>query len=50
MIRGEAYKDIHWGVKLVNGNVGFENGILTIPQWCAFKLPEIIRNFDGARP
>ncbi len=45
MIESEAYRDIRWGVKLVNGNVGFEKGILTIPQWCAFKLPEIIHNF-----
>ena len=22
-----------------------ENGILTIPQWCAFKLPEIVGGF-----
>jgi len=28
---------------LVNGNVGYENGVLTLPQWCAFRLPEIIR-------
>ena len=48
LIGGETYKDIHWGVKLVNGNVGFENMILTIPQWCAFKLPEIIRDFNPA--
>ena len=45
MIEREIYKDIHWGVKLVNGNVGFEIGILTLPQWCAFKLPEIIQEF-----
>ncbi len=45
MIDREIYKDINWGVKLVNGNVGFENGILTLPQWCAFKLPEIIQGF-----
>lgn len=45
---GKTYKDIHWGIKLVNGNVGFENGILTIPQWCAFKLPKIISNFDSS--
>jgi predicted AAA+ superfamily ATPase len=45
MIDREIYKDIRWGVKLVNGNVGFENGILTLPQWCAFKIPEIVREF-----
>ena len=41
----DQYKGIRWGVKLVNGNVGFANGILTLPQWCTFKLPEIIRDF-----
>ena len=45
MIDREIYKDIRWGVKLVNGNVGFDNGILTLPQWCAFKIPEIVREF-----
>jgi len=45
MIDREIYKDIRWGVKLVNGNVGFENGILTLPQWCAFRIPEIVREF-----
>ncbi len=46
LIDRDVYRDIRWGVKLVNGNVGFENGILTLPQWCAFKLPEIIRDFS----
>ena len=39
----DSYPDIRWGVKLVKGNVGCENGVLTLPQWCAFRLPEIIR-------
>lgn len=46
LIERDVYKDIHWGIKLVNGNVGFENRILTLPQWCAFKLPEIVREFS----
>ena len=46
LIERDVYKDIHWGVKLVNGNVGFENHILTLPQWCAFRLPEIIKGFS----
>ena len=45
LIDCEAYKDIRWGIKLAHGNVGFENGILTLPHWCAFLLPEIIRDF-----
>ena len=43
MIESDSYPEIRWGVKLVNGNVGCENGVLTLPQWCAFRLPEIIR-------
>lgn len=46
LIERDVYKDIHWGIKLVNGNVGFSNHILTLPQWCAFRLPEIIREFS----
>lgn len=45
LIESGAYKDIRWGVKLVDGNVGFNNHILTIPQWCAFLLPRIVRGF-----
>lgn len=43
LITSEHYKDIRWGVKLVNGNVGFENNILTLPQWSAFLLPRLMR-------
>ena len=45
LIGSDHYPDVRWGVKLVNGNVGYENGILTLPQWCAFRLPEIIGSF-----
>lgn len=48
LIDSDHYPDIRWGVKLVNGNVGFENSILTVPQWCAFWLPRLVRDF-GAR-
>ena len=46
LIERDVYKNIHWGIKLVNGNVGFANHILTLPQWCAFRLPEILREFS----
>lgn len=49
LIERDVYKDIRWGVKLANANVGYENNVLTIPQWCAFKLPEIVRNFTPAK-
>ena len=49
LIDCDRYGDVHWGVKVVNGNVGFERGILTIPQWSAFLLPRLARDFDFRR-
>ena len=46
LISSSSYKDIRWGIKLVHGNVGFMNNVLTIPQWCAFLLS---RYFDELR-
>lgn len=43
LIDSEHYGDIRWGVKLVNGNVGFENQVLTLPHWCAFFLKRLSR-------
>lgn len=45
LVDGEHYPDIRWGVKLAHGNVGYENQILTLPQWAAFLLPSLIREF-----
>ncbi|MDO5320025.1 MAG: ATP-binding protein [bacterium] len=45
LIKGESYRDISWGIKLVNGNVGFEDNVLTLPQWCAFLLPKVVDEF-----
>lgn len=44
MLDSEHYKDIKWGVKLVRGDVGFNDNILTIPQWCAFMLPRLLKD------
>ena len=45
LIAGASYKDIRWGVKFVKGNVGWMNHVLTLPQWCAFLLPRIVRAY-----
>ena len=42
LIASDHYPNIRWGVKFVNGNVGFENNVLTLPQWSAFLLPKLI--------
>ena len=49
LIDSERYSEIRWGVKVVNGNIGYERGILTIPQWCAFLLPRLVRDFGERR-
>lgn len=43
LIASEHYPEIRWGIKFVRGNVGFENGILTLPQWSAFLLPKVLK-------
>ena len=50
LIASDRYKDIRWGVKLVNGNVGFENRILTMPQWSAFLLPRLLKSVAESVP
>ena len=44
MIMSEHYPDITWGIKLKKGNVGFENDILTLPQWSAFLLRRLLQD------
>lgn len=40
LIESDHYPDIAFGVKIADCNVGFENGIHTIPHFCAFLLKE----------
>ena len=40
LIESDHYPDIAFGVKLASGNIGFENGIYTIPHFCAFLLKD----------
>jgi len=41
MIASDRYPDVKWGIKLGKWNVGFNGGILTLPQWTAFFLKRI---------
>ena len=47
LIRSDTAHGITWGIKLINGNVGFEDSVLTLPQWCAFLLPKVAEEFPG---
>lgn len=42
LIGSEHYPDIRWGIKLIKGNVGFSEGILTLPNWAAFLLKRLM--------
>ena len=42
LIDSDHYPDITWGIKLFKGNVGFANGVLTLPQWTAFLLKRLM--------
>lgn len=42
LLRSEHYHDIRWGIKFKDGNIGFENGILTIPHCTAFLLHRLL--------
>ena len=34
----KKYPDIKFGIKFVNGNIGFQDNIYTFPYFCAFLL------------
>jgi predicted AAA+ superfamily ATPase len=46
LIESDHYPDIRWGVKLINGNVGFDGKVRSIPQWSAFLLPRLMKDWD----
>ena len=38
LISSEKYADIHCGIKLTGGNIGYSDDIYTFPYFCAFLL------------
>ena len=44
LIDSEKYPDITFGIKLIKGNVGIENGIHTFPYFCTFLLKRYIQS------
>lgn len=43
LISGDSYRDIHWGIKLADSNIGIEDGIYTFPYFCTFLLKRYLR-------
>ncbi|MCR5075411.1 MAG: AAA family ATPase [Ruminococcus sp.] len=44
LIESEKYPDIRFGVKLINGNIGFSNNVYSFPYYCAFLLKDFLKN------
>lgn len=42
MIRSDKYPEITWGIKLADANIGFSDGKLTMPWFCAFLLDRFL--------
>lgn len=43
LIESDKYEDIHYGIKLINGNIGFDGQIYTFPYFCAFLLKQYLK-------
>ncbi len=43
LVKSDSYPMIHEGIKLVKGNIGFENQIHTFPYFCAFLLQRYLK-------
>ena len=43
LISSDKYPDIHFGIKVVGGNIGYNDKIYTFPYFCTFLLKEYLR-------
>ena len=46
LIKSDSYPDITTGIKLIHGNIGFENNIHTFPYFCAFLLKRYLKDVE----
>ena len=42
LIDSPRYHDIRWGIKFADANIGFSNGILPLPWFCAFLMQRML--------
>ncbi len=43
LIGSDKYPEIEYGIKLVNGNIGKDNNIITFPYFCTFLLKKYLK-------
>lgn len=46
LVNDSAYKDIKFGIKLANRNIGFNGKFYTIPYFCAFLLKRFLKDVE----
>ena len=39
----KKYPEIQWGIKLVHGNIGKADNIITFPYFCAYLLRRFLK-------
>lgn len=44
LISSDKYPDIRYGIKLIRGNIGFNDNIYTFPYFCSFLLKRYLKN------
>ena len=49
LINGEKYKDIKYGIKLCNKNIGFNDKFYTFPYCLAFLLKRFLKEKNGIK-
>ncbi len=43
LIESDKYPDIKWGIKFINGNIGYANNIYSFPYFCLFLLKRFLK-------
>ncbi len=46
LIKSDSYPEIEFGIKLINGNIGFNGAIYTFPHFITFLLPRFLETKD----
>lgn len=46
LISNDKYSDIHTGIKLTGGNIGYDNKVYTFPYFCTFLLKRYLKAVD----
>ena len=49
LIENDRYPEIHHGIKLTGGNIGFSDNVYTFPYFCTFLMKRYLKSdpFNG---